>query len=130
MNEHNFPDTIDYKVFGSRMKFIGSILRFLYLKDVIETINYLYSQETKVYRTQQLGKITNLISAPIIIAFTQSILNISQRGEHSINFSEELDYWIDFINTISEFNSILFPGSSLNKEFIFLINRINQYRSA
>jgi hypothetical protein len=119
----SIPFEIDYGNFGSRIMFIRRMLRFLYLKDVVETIHYLNDFAQNNARMQQVARITNLLSAPIIIEITHSILNISQKTEYLNN---ERDNWIDFINIIFEFNRLLFPESRYNEEFENLLGRIEQ----
>lgn len=116
------PKHIDYSNFNERIRFIRIMLRLLYLKDVVETIQYKIRYINTSLEIKSIAKISNLVSVPILIGISNSILNITQNK--AISFDER-KLWIDLIRLVNEWNKFLFPRSDFNNELDKMFLRIS-----
>jgi len=118
------PNFVDYNDINQRIHYIRIMLRLLYLKDVVETIHYKVRYNTTSEDIRSISKITNLISIPIIIGISNSVMKITQNNQMSF---DEREWWKELIHLVCEWNLILFPSSDYNTELNKLRNNVNQW---
>jgi len=119
------PNFVDYSEFSQRIHYIRILLRLLYMKDVVETIRYKKAYNKATENIKSISKISNLVTVPIIIGITNSVLNITQNMPIS---SDERELWKDLILLVYEWNKLLFPRSDYNRDLERLNNKVSSER--
>ena len=95
------------------------------MKDVVETIRYKKAYNKATENIKSISKISNLVTVPIIIGITNSVLNITQNMPIS---SDERELWKDLILLVYEWNKLLFPRSDYNRDLERLNNKVSSER--
>jgi hypothetical protein len=113
----NIPDEVDNDNLHEIFKFLRTGLRFLFNKDVIETINYKLAYERNG-NVRNFFMIDSLIMAPVIVRAADSIFNIAKyyisqnRNVFTDLLNEEIKQWRDLILMLHEWTVLLFPNSA------------------
>jgi hypothetical protein len=123
------PLAIDYSDIFDRFKFIRTMLRIVYKKDVIETVNYIHNIKRQNSEIKGMSKISNIVSIPIVKGVAYSVLNILKSMEESASslvkarvYAERAD-WESDITLVESWNTSLFPSSDYNTDLTKLIRR-------
>ncbi|MDR1895429.1 MAG: KAP family NTPase [Prevotellaceae bacterium] len=118
------PNEVDYDQLHERFRSIRMALRFLFNKDVLETINYklIYERNESV---RNIFEINSLITVPVIAHVAQSILNITKPSmENNTVLTNEVMQWKDLIFMIHEWTKLLFRRS---RHIRLLEDTLNRY---
>ena len=114
------PFVIDYRNTLDRFKFIRKMLRPIYIKDIIETANYIHNIKKYDRETKSMSEISNIASTPIVIKVANSVLNIlndrlkEASQPEKILIEDEHDAWESEITLVQLWNKLLFPKSDHN----------------
>lgn len=110
--KEQIPRNIDYNDLNSRLKFIRLILRLMFMKDAIETINYICnSKKNENEHIRTLSKISNIITVPIIFEITKSVVKITRNSRY-----EEREDWLNLLMLVGIWNGALFSMSDYTKK--------------
>ncbi|MDR0873437.1 MAG: hypothetical protein LBN27_08245 [Prevotellaceae bacterium] len=123
-----FPDMVDYDERFERFRYIRSILNAIFYKDIIETITYKNQFNSQNSELKKIAKIDNMVTVPIIVGITNSIINIYNRIniDNHPYLKNELEDWNNFIVLVRELNSIFFPTSDYKVELSNISTKLSK----